>query len=57
LARAAEFLPSAPITRNQVELMQVDTVASPDLLGFRDLGIAPQPLEETIRVILQRRRA
>ena len=57
LAHAAEFLPSAPITRNQVELMQVDTVASPDLLGFRDLGIAPQPLEETIRVILQRRRA
>ncbi len=55
MARAAEFLPSPPITRNQVELMRVDTVASAELPGLRDLGIAPQQLEETIRFILQRR--
>jgi NADH dehydrogenase len=54
-ARAAEFLPSPPITRNQVELMQIDTVASAGLPGLRDLGIAPQPLEETIRLLLRRR--
>jgi NADH dehydrogenase len=57
LARAAELLPSPAITRNQVELMQVDTVASPDLPGLRDLGIAPQQLEETVRLALQRRSA
>jgi uncharacterized protein YbjT (DUF2867 family) len=55
MARAAEFLPSPAVTRNQVELMQVDTVASAEMPGLRDLGIAPQQLEETIRFILQRR--
>ena len=38
LAWVAEVLPGAPVTRNQVELMQVDTVASPSLPGFADLG-------------------
>ena len=57
LARAAALLPSPAITRNQVELMRVDTVASPDLPGLRDLGIAPQELEETVRLALQRRSA
>ena len=55
LARAAEFLPSPPITRNQIELMQIDTVASPEMPGFRELGIVPQQLEETVRLILQRK--
>jgi NADH dehydrogenase len=36
----AEMLPSPPITRNQVELMQVDTVASPAMPGFEELGIS-----------------
>jgi NADH dehydrogenase len=54
LARAAAFLPSPLITRNQIELMQIDTVASPELPGLRDLGIAPQQLEDTIRLMLQR---
>jgi hypothetical protein len=40
LARIAELLPGAPITRNQVELMQVDTVASPDLPGFEAWNLA-----------------
>ena len=54
IARVAEFLPSPTITRSQVELMQVDTIASPELPDLRELGIAPQPLEETIRLILRR---
>ena len=41
LARVAEMLPTAPVTRNQVELMEVDTVASADLPGFAELGILP----------------
>jgi NADH dehydrogenase len=54
MARVAEFLPSPAVTRNQVELMQVDTVASAELPDLRDLGITPQALEETIRQILRR---
>jgi NADH dehydrogenase len=53
LARTAAILPSPPITRNQVELMQIDTVASPQLPGFAELGILPQSLEETVRLIVR----
>jgi hypothetical protein len=42
LARVAEMLPEPPLTRNQVELMEVDTVASAGMPGFDALGIAPQ---------------
>ena len=50
----AELLPSPPLTRNQVELMEVDTVASPHLPGFRDLEILPRALEDTLRDMLSR---
>ena len=53
LARVAEVLPAVPVTRNQVELMEIDTVASADLPGFADFGISPRPLEEVLRSILQ----
>ena len=55
LARLAEMLPTAPVTRNQVELMQVDNVASPQLPGFEELGISPQPVEETLQRMLSDR--
>jgi NADH dehydrogenase len=55
LARTVKILPSPPITRSQVELMQVDTVASRELPGLGELGIQPQLLEETVRLILQKR--
>jgi uncharacterized protein YbjT (DUF2867 family) len=55
LALVSAFLPSPRITRNQIELMQVDTVASPEMPGFRELGILPQQLEETIRLIVRRK--
>jgi NADH dehydrogenase len=54
LAWVAEMLPSPPITRNQVELMQVDNVSSSKMPGFRDLGITPHTVEETLREILQK---
>lgn len=53
MARATAILPSPPIARNQIELMQIDTVASPLLPGFADLGILPQRLEETVRLIVR----
>jgi uncharacterized protein YbjT (DUF2867 family) len=56
LAWVAEMLPTPPVTRNQVELMQVDTIASPDLPGFEELGISPRSIEETLQQILRDRR-
>jgi NADH dehydrogenase len=53
LARVAELLPGTPVTRNQVELMEIDTVASADVPGFADFGISPRPLEEVLQSILQ----
>jgi uncharacterized protein YbjT (DUF2867 family) len=48
----AEMLPSPPVTRNQVELMQVDNVASPEMPGFRELGISPHSVEEILQELL-----
>src|SRR5262249_21464815 len=52
LARIAELLPTPPLTRNQVDL--VDTVASASMPGFEVLGISPQPLEQVLQAILSR---
>jgi hypothetical protein len=53
LARISEFLPRPPITRNQVELMQVDNVSSAQLRGFADLGILPHSIEQILQEILR----
>ena len=54
LAGLAEMLPQPPLTRNQVELMQIDTTASEKLPGFRALGISPRSLEGELEMILER---
>lgn len=56
LAQACERLPKPPITTNQVELMQLDNVASPQLPGFAELGIAPQPLEGVLQRMIEEER-
>jgi uncharacterized protein YbjT (DUF2867 family) len=48
LASIAELLPEPPVTRNQVELMETDSIVSPQTPGFADLGIAPQSVERTL---------
>jgi uncharacterized protein YbjT (DUF2867 family) len=53
LARISELLPSPPITRNQVELMQVDSVCNPQLPGFEGLGISPQSVESILQQMLR----
>jgi uncharacterized protein YbjT (DUF2867 family) len=55
LARISEMLPSPPIARNQVELMQIDSVCSPQMPGFRDLDISPQSVEPILQQMLRRR--
>jgi uncharacterized protein YbjT (DUF2867 family) len=52
LAWLAEILPNAPVTRNQIELMQVDNVVSRDVPGFAELGISPRSVEGTLREML-----
>ena len=52
LAGLAEMLPRPPLTRNQVELMQIDTTASENLPGFRALGISPRSLEDVLKAIV-----
>ena len=48
LALFAEFLPQPPITRNQVDLMRIDNVASPACSGFAALGIEPHGMETVL---------
>src|SRR5258707_4507888 len=50
LAWASEIFPSPLLTRNQVELMQIDTVSSREMPGFVELGISPH----TVQAILQK---
>jgi len=49
LAWASEILPAPPLTRNQVELMQIDTVSSPEMPGFLELGISPRSVEAILQ--------
>lgn len=52
-AGLAEALPHPPLTRNQVELMQIDTTASDSRPGFGQLGISPRSLEEELKAMLK----
>ena len=53
VAGLAEILPHPPLTRNQVDLMQIDTTASDSRPGFRLLGISPRSLEEELEAMLK----
>jgi hypothetical protein len=46
------MLPSPHLTRNQVELMQIDTVSSPELPGFAELEISPHLVEVILHEML-----
>jgi uncharacterized protein YbjT (DUF2867 family) len=53
LASISEVLPSPPVTRNQIDLMQIDNVASRGMPGFAELGISPHAVEQILREMLQ----
>jgi NADH dehydrogenase len=55
-ARLFELLPSPPLTTGQVDLLEVNTVASGTLPGFRDLGIQPKSVEEIVPSYIGRSR-
>ncbi|WP_291711057.1 complex I NDUFA9 subunit family protein [Bradyrhizobium sp.] len=52
-AGLAEILPHPPLTRNQVELMQIDTTASDGRPGFGQLGMSPRSLEDELKAMLK----
>jgi uncharacterized protein YbjT (DUF2867 family) len=52
LAWASEILPGPLLTRNQVELMEIDTVSSPEMPGFIELGISPHSVEAILAKML-----
>jgi uncharacterized protein YbjT (DUF2867 family) len=54
LASGAEFLPGAPLTRNQVALMQRDNIASGDCPGLSSLDIAPTEIENLLSLVMDR---
>jgi NADH dehydrogenase len=55
LAGASEILPRPPLTRNQVELMRIDSVPSPEMPGFAELGISPHSIEEILQRMFSNR--
>src|SRR6516162_1583179 len=52
VAGLAKLLPHPPLTRSQVELMQIDSTASDGRAGFGQLGISPRSLEEELKAML-----
>ena len=50
-ALLSEFVPGAPLTRGQVELMRRDNVVSKDLPGLRNLQIVSTALEDVIPTV------
>jgi NADH dehydrogenase len=44
----SEHVPGAPLTRNQIELMELNTVASPELPGLPELAIEPTAIEPVV---------
>ena len=49
----SRVMPAAPLTRNQVALMEIDTMASANQPGFAELKISPRPIEETLQEIIR----
>jgi uncharacterized protein YbjT (DUF2867 family) len=52
MAGVARLLPNPPLTRSQVELLEVDTVASSTQPGLADLGIQPRSIEQVLGEML-----
>jgi NADH dehydrogenase len=44
----AQFLPTPPITSDQVELLKYDNVISSNYPGLMELGIVPKTIQEIV---------
>jgi uncharacterized protein YbjT (DUF2867 family) len=54
LGAILQYLPNPPLTRDQVRMLQVDNVVSPEALTLQDLGISPTTAEVVIPTYLAR---
>jgi uncharacterized protein YbjT (DUF2867 family) len=53
-ARFMELLPSKPLTRDQLLMLQQDNVVGPEALGLKELGVVPTPVELVVPSYLRR---
>ncbi|MDG4875564.1 complex I NDUFA9 subunit family protein [Mesorhizobium sp. WSM4935] len=51
LAGVAEFLPTPPFTRNQIDIMRQDNVTTGGMPGLQELGVEPLDIEQVIGMI------
>ncbi len=51
-----QLLPNAPVTRDQMKLLEADNVVSGDAAGLSDLGIEPTPVDSIVPGYLERHR-
>jgi NADH dehydrogenase len=56
MGSVAQFLPTPPLTPDQVELLKTDNVLSPQSLHAEDLGVLPKALEAITPLYLARYR-
>ena len=54
MARAGDFVPGAPMTSGQWQMLQADNVVPPGAPGLADLGVAATPLESIVPAYLER---
>jgi NADH dehydrogenase len=54
MAQLLEFLPRAPLTAAQVDLLEDDNISSKHLPGIEDLGITPRRLADAITELASR---
>jgi NADH dehydrogenase len=54
LARIMELLPTKPLTRDQLLMLQQDNVANPEMPGLKELAIVPTPVELVVPAYLRR---
>lgn len=50
----AQFLPTPPLTPDQVELLKSDSIVSPDALNVADLGVRPHAVEAILPSYISR---
>jgi uncharacterized protein YbjT (DUF2867 family) len=53
-ASIMELLPTKPLTRDQLLLLQQDNVVNPEMPGLKELGIVPTPVELVVPAYLRR---
>jgi NADH dehydrogenase len=54
LAQLLEFLPRSPLTVAQVDLLKHDNIPATDAPGFKELGVVPRKLDDTLASIIKR---